>query len=81
MPYSYSQYKKEVKTHILSHIPRNAKILDVGPGCGTYSHLLKNEGYNLDCIEAWEPYVDQFNLREIYDNVFLGDIREFDFSS
>ena len=64
MPYSYPEYKEEVKTHILNNLPLNSKILDVGPGCGTYSHLLRNKGYKMDCIEVWEPYVDQFNLRE-----------------
>jgi len=81
MPYSYPQYKNEVKSHILSNIPTSSKILDVGPGCGTYSHLLRNEGYKIDAIEVWEPYVKQFELEKHYDNVFLGDIREFDFSS
>jgi len=46
---------------------------------GTYSDLLKTEGYtNIDCIEAFEPYVNDYNLREKYKNVFIGDVVEMD---
>ena len=49
MPYSYGEFKEDVKQHFLKYIPTNTKILDVGPGHGTYSKLLSN--YTLDCIE------------------------------
>jgi 2-polyprenyl-3-methyl-5-hydroxy-6-metoxy-1,4-benzoquinol methylase len=52
------------------------KILDVGPGKGTYSTLLNNMGYQIDAIEIWRPYIEKYSLRK-YDNVYLGDILEF----
>ena len=63
-----------------SNIKITKKILDVGPGAGVYSDLLRNLGYQIDCLEIWEPYVNQFNLREKYGKVIIGDIRHFDFS-
>jgi len=80
MPYSYPEYKNEVKLHFKKCIPKNSKILDVGPGAGTYSDLLRELGYKIDCLEIWEPYIHQFSLHQKYDTVILGDIREFDFS-
>ena len=80
MPESYKFYKEEVKNFIVANVPLDSKILDVGPGKGTYSDLLRQFGYQMDCIEIWEPYVSKFNLQEKYDNVFIGDICDFDFS-
>jgi predicted nucleic-acid-binding Zn-ribbon protein len=78
MPYSYPEFKNEVKEHIKQYIPTSSNILDVGPGSGTYYDLLNESGYKLDCIEIWEPYIEQFKLHEKYNIVFNGDIRTFD---
>lgn len=80
MPESYGYFKNEVKNYIKENIPLNNKILDVGPGIGTYSNLLRGFGYKMDCIEIWEPYIHDFNLKEKYDNVYLGSIIDFDIS-
>jgi 16S rRNA A1518/A1519 N6-dimethyltransferase RsmA/KsgA/DIM1 with predicted DNA glycosylase/AP lyase activity len=79
MPYSYPLYKEEVKAHFLNNISRNTKILDVGAGCGTYSNLLKADYPNMDGIEIFEGYVEQFNLKSLYNNLFIADILDFDF--
>jgi predicted TPR repeat methyltransferase len=79
MPGSYDFYKPDVKKHLVENIPANTKFLDVGPGYGTYGNLLKPEFNNIDAVEIWEKYVEQFNLRRIYNNVHIGDITTFDF--
>tara|TARA_R110000772_G_scaffold57608_1_gene130254 strand:- start:307 stop:807 length:501 start_codon:yes stop_codon:yes gene_type:complete len=78
MPYSYDEFKQEIKNHILKSTTTNYSILDVGPGCGTYAHLLKEHGYSLDCVEIWEPYIDQFNLYEWYNNIYINNVMDFD---
>ena len=80
MPESYGYYKQDVKTYLQKHVPIEHKILDVGPGRGTYSELLRDFGYKMDCVEIWEPYIHEFNLKNKYDNVFLGDIVDFNIS-
>jgi 2-polyprenyl-3-methyl-5-hydroxy-6-metoxy-1,4-benzoquinol methylase len=80
MPNSYSYFKPEVKQYFKENIPTTKKILDVGPGEGTYSKLLRELGYKMDCIEIYEPYVETYNLREQYDSVFVGNIVGFDIS-
>jgi autotransporter strand-loop-strand O-heptosyltransferase len=77
MPNSYNYFKSEVKQWFLDNVPTSKRILDVGPGEGTYSNLLREHGYRMDAVEVWAPYVDQFNLRTKYDNVYIGDIRNF----
>ena len=40
MAYSYDFYKPEIKEYLKNKFKKNAKILDVGVGCGTYWNLL-----------------------------------------
>lgn len=81
MPNSYSFFKEEVKDFLINNISKNKRILDVGPGIGTYSKLIREYGYKIDCVEIYEPYITKYNLKELYDNVFVGDIINFDISN
>ena len=80
MPNSYTYFKAEIRQWFIDNIPTHMRILDVGPGQGTYSDLLRDLGYRMDAVEVWAPYVDQFNLRAKYDNVYVKDILDFDVS-
>lgn len=75
MPYSYGDYKKEVIQHITEHTSEYSKILDVGPGAGTYGLSLIH--LDVEALEIYEPYVEMFKLKEIYNKIHIGDIREF----
>jgi hypothetical protein len=80
MPYSHAFFKQDIKIFFDKTLSRNSKILDVGPGQGTYSSLISPLGFKLDCLEIFEPYIHKFELHKKYDQVFLGDIRNFDIS-
>ena len=80
MPNSYGYFKPEVKDWFVDNVPTSKRLLDVGPGQGTYSDLLRNLGYRMDAVEVWAPYVDQFNLRTKYDNVYIENILEFNWT-
>ena len=80
MPYSYDYFKKEIQQHFKSHVSRDIKILDVGPGAATYSKLLIPLGYKLDCVEVWEPYIHEFMFPDHYEKVILNNIISFDFT-
>ena len=80
MPYSFTYFKEEVKEWFIQNVPTSKRILDVGPGIGTYSNLLRSLGYRMDAVEIYEPYIDKYELRDKYDNVFVGDITKFDIS-
>lgn len=54
-------------------------VLDVGAGQGTYLDIVKSvspDVVKVHAIEVWEPYIEQFNLRQRYDRVFRMDVRE-----
>jgi len=80
MPFSFNYFKNDIKHWILDNIPTHKRILDVGPGVGTYSDLLHGYGYQIDAVEIYHPYIDKYNLREKYDNVYCDDILNFDIS-
>ncbi len=51
-------------------------VLDVGAGAGTYAKLLADlPTTGLTALEVFEPYVHTYRLRELYDEVLLGDAR------
>jgi trans-aconitate methyltransferase len=52
-------------------------VLDIGVGAGTYGTVLRElcPGAKLTGVEAWAPYVDQFDLHAIYDEIIVADVR------
>jgi hypothetical protein len=80
MPGSYPEGKQEIKDFIENNFSENTKILDVGPGRGIYGTLL-NHKFNIDCVEIFPRYVDDYNLSQIYKNIFISNILDFNYSS
>jgi hypothetical protein len=58
-----------------------SRVTDVGAGSGTYRRLLAAEAASAHwtAVEVWEPYVEEYALEQLYDEVFLGPVRDFDF--
>jgi hypothetical protein len=81
MPFSSPALKEAIFEHIrtvtYNHLPKFYKILDVGPGCGTYGMNLSD--LNIDAVEIHEPYIEQYDIRKHYKNVFVGDILSFNY--
>ena len=77
MPYSFEFFKNDVTNWVKDNIPTHKRVLDVGPGVGTYSNLLRESGYHIDAVEIYEPYIAKYDLLEKYDNVYVEDILNF----
>lgn len=57
--------------------PAPKKILDVGCGYGKYSILLReylDPDPIVDGVEAWEPYVKNFKLKNLYHKLYVDDV-------
>lgn len=82
MPFSSSLGKSQIAEWIKKNQESVKTILDIGAGSGTYSKLLaKNNlrtGITLVGIEAWEPYVKQYELESLYDKLIVTDARKLD---
>lgn len=71
MPHSARENDEDVRRFVIDHdIDR---VLDVGAGSGTYAHLL-GEFCHLDAIEVWQPYVEEYRLEDLYQNICVADV-------
>lgn len=76
---SYGYFKYEIREWIINNFDKNIKILDVGPGCGTYYNLLNDKFKNIDAVEIHEPNITDYKLKEKYKNVFNCNIVDFEY--
>lgn len=53
-------------------------VLDVGAGSGTYADFFRDNGVNvqIEAIEVWKPYIEEFSLADKYDKVYEQDVRQ-----
>ena len=79
MPNSYTFFKPEIRQWFIDNVPPGTRILDVGPGQGTYADLLEGLGYRIDAVEVYEPYIERFYLESKYDTVYHRNIMDFKF--
>ena len=75
MPTSDGENKQVVVDWFRQINPK--RILDIGAGEGTYRKLIKDSDIEKQgfwtAVEAWAPYVNDYKLGELYDNVIIGD--------
>ena len=77
MATSYETYKKEITNYLKNMFGRNAKILDVGAGEGTYLPFLEPYFENIEAVEVFKPNIDNYDLEKRYKKVYNVDIRNF----
>jgi|WetSurMetagenome_2_1015567.scaffolds.fasta_scaffold512202_1 hypothetical protein len=79
MPVSDSYGKDWIQDRIRAHndVRPIRRVLDVGPGCGTYSDLLRPvlPSAAFSAVEVYEPYIGKYELLSKYDCVMVCDIR------
>jgi SAM-dependent methyltransferase len=68
----YSRYQCDfLEAEIKKFKQKNIKILDFGAGIGTYSDMLKDLGYTIDCVEKDPDMIKLLkkNHRNVYDDI------------
>ena len=79
MPFSSSSGKAYI-TNVIQNLPDSIKrkpVLDIGAGSGTYSNLFKGMLTGpWTGVEAYQPYVEEFDLKSKYEFLQVADIRE-----
>jgi 2-polyprenyl-3-methyl-5-hydroxy-6-metoxy-1,4-benzoquinol methylase len=89
MPYSDVQGKDATFDWYCRIAPQT--VVDIGAGSGTYARLMRGskcavpvwvdgiarqvQRDHWTAIEAWEPYVDEYGLGELYDTLIIADVR------
>ena len=72
MPFSSDSGKAAIKRLIQRIKP--ATGLDVGCGSGTYAKMFPDVRWS--GVEIWEPYIEQYGLRDLYAEIGVSDIRK-----
>jgi len=82
MPGSWREGKRAIAIYLrcLFGAGEEVRILDVGPGEGTYARLLRPALPKAEfiCLEIFEPYRERFGLDKLYDRVIIGDARTYE---
>lgn len=79
MPHSDAQGKDVALGWYRAIAPET--VVDVGAGAGTYANLMRQDRGTAPwrnrwtAIEAWEPYVAEYGLDKLYDQVITSDAR------
>jgi len=74
---SFEYFKKDIKEYLEKSYKRNARILDVGAGSGTYSNLLGDYFRDIEAVEVFKPNIERYELEGKYKRVYNTDIRDF----
>jgi len=77
---SFNTGKPEVCAWIKQNFRMGARCLDVGACNGKWAKLL-NDYLKMDGIEIYKPYIEKYKPQNLYENFYLGDIREFKYGN
>lgn len=77
MATSHLIYKQEITDYLKEKFDKNATILDVGAGEGTYLNYLQDYFINIEAVEVFKPNIDNFKLEERYNKVYNANIKDF----
>jgi 2-polyprenyl-3-methyl-5-hydroxy-6-metoxy-1,4-benzoquinol methylase len=86
MPHSSGIGKAETVRWFILNKDKIKRVLDIGVGAGTYAKIIKiQKNLAKDAewvgIEAWTPYIEKFELNNLYDQIINLDVRTVDWSS
>lgn len=70
---------EEIMLRLLLREPK--RIVEVGPGDGRWGELLKGRVRKIDAVEAWQDYINRYDLASKYDRVYLSEGSAFPFYS
>jgi SAM-dependent methyltransferase len=79
MPGNWGYLGEDVKNYLTQNFDKESTILDVGCGHGFYYKLLNSYFNKFDAVEVWKPYIEEYNLESMYDNVYNTNILDFEF--
>jgi hypothetical protein len=82
MPGNWGYLTNDMREYVTNTYPKDWSVLDIGCGHGHYAKLLKHHFSvkNFDGIEVWEPYIQEYNLNNLYTNIYNVNILNFNFN-
>lgn len=86
MPYSLKGGKEQTAAWFRENANSIHRVLDIGPGSGTYARLIKQQHglathAHWTGVEIWKPYIERYALAELYDTILNQDARALDWTT
>ena len=81
MATSFRYFKEEIREYLCRNFDRDAKILDVGCGSGTYYDLLHDYFSDIDGVEIFRPNIENYGLENKYRYIYNKDIKELEYEN
>lgn len=80
MPGNWGYLKDQTYSYFTQNFDKNKSVLDLGCGHGFYKKLL-GEYFTgpWHAVEIWQPYIEEYDLKNLYDRVFNENLLEFNF--
>ena len=76
---SETYFDEDVLKYVSDKWGPQIKMLDIGAGDGKWARVLGSHVRHIDAVEIFEPYIERYNLKELYQNVYLQNFLEFEF--
>ena len=69
MATSHAVYKVEITNYLKNSFNKNATVLDVGAGEGTYYNYMHDYFNNIEAVEIFKPNIENYELEKKYSKV------------
>ena len=79
MATSHAVYKVEITNYLKNSFNKNATVLDVGAGEGTYYNYMHDYFNNIEAVEIFKPNIENYELEKKYSKVYNIDIKDFQY--
>ena len=76
---SETYFDEDVLEYVSNKWGPQIKMLDIGAGDGKWARVLGSHVREIDAVEIFEPYIERYNLKELYNKVHLGNFLEYEF--
>ena len=76
---SETYFDEDVLEYVSNKWGPQIKMLDIGAGDGKWARVLGSHIREIDAVEIFEPYIERYNLKELYNKVHLGNFLEYEF--
>ena len=76
---SETYFDEDVLKYVSDKWGPQIKMLDIGAGDGKWARVLGSHVRHIDAVEIFEPYIERYNLKELYNNVYLENFLDFEF--
>jgi hypothetical protein len=76
---SETYFDNDIMEYCIENFSQFDRVLDIGAGDGKWGLKLGSYFHHVDAVEIFEPYVERYNLKEIYNEVHIKSFLDYEF--